>query len=144
MLGGGEGLWDILPFVPRVVFDDADTRIMGEAFDAACEEVRDDGQPPGARSHGQEDYRCGSCGRARRKAAAGRGVVRVKVFKRPNLKLRHAEVPAERSVALWSELSGHYTRLGECTSSAPQLFLYPAHNRFGNGVNAKINGTPIP
>jgi hypothetical protein len=26
----------ILPFVPRVVFDDADTRIMGEAFDAAC------------------------------------------------------------------------------------------------------------
>jgi hypothetical protein len=39
----------ILPFVPRVVFDDADTRIMGEAFDAACEEVRDDGQPPLAR-----------------------------------------------------------------------------------------------
>jgi hypothetical protein len=135
----------ILPFVPRVVFDDADTRIMGEAFDAACEEVRDDGQPPlAARSHGQEDYRCGSCGRARRKAAAGRGVVRVEVFKRPNLKLRHAEVPAERSVALWSELGGHYTRLRECRSSAPQLFLYPAHNRFGNGVNAKINGTPIP
>ena len=39
----------ILPFVPRVVFDDADTRIMGEAFDAACEEVRDAGQPPLAR-----------------------------------------------------------------------------------------------
>lgn len=39
----------ILPFVPRVVFDDADTRIMGEAFDAACEEVRDIGQPPLAR-----------------------------------------------------------------------------------------------
>jgi hypothetical protein len=36
----------ILPFVPRVVFDDADTCIMGEAFDAACEEVRDAGQPP--------------------------------------------------------------------------------------------------
>ena len=35
----------ILPFV-RVVFDDADTRVMGEAFDAACEEVRDTGQPP--------------------------------------------------------------------------------------------------
>ena len=27
----------ILPFVPGVVFDDADTRIMGEAFDAVCE-----------------------------------------------------------------------------------------------------------
>ena len=36
----------ILPFEPRVVFDDAATRIMGEAFDAACEEVRDTGQPP--------------------------------------------------------------------------------------------------
>ena len=36
----------ILPFVPRVVLDDADTRVMGEAFDAACEEVRDTGQPP--------------------------------------------------------------------------------------------------
>jgi hypothetical protein len=35
----------ILPFV-RVVFDDADTRVMGEAFDAACEEVRHTGQPP--------------------------------------------------------------------------------------------------
>jgi hypothetical protein len=41
--------WGVLPFVPRVVFDDADTRIMGEAFDAACEEVRDAGQPPLAR-----------------------------------------------------------------------------------------------
>ena len=39
----------ILPFVPRVVFDDADTQIMGEAFDAACEEVRVAGQPPLAR-----------------------------------------------------------------------------------------------
>jgi len=39
----------ILPFMPRVVFDDADTRIMGEAFDAACEEIRDAGQPPLAR-----------------------------------------------------------------------------------------------
>ena len=35
----------ILPFVPRVVFDDADIRVMGEAFDAACEEVRDTRQP---------------------------------------------------------------------------------------------------
>ena len=36
----------ILSFVPRVVFDDSDTRVMGEAFDAACEEVGDTGQPP--------------------------------------------------------------------------------------------------
>lgn len=36
----------ILPFVPRVVFDDADTRIMGEAFDAACKEARHTAQPP--------------------------------------------------------------------------------------------------
>lgn len=36
----------IVPFVPRVVFDDAVTRIMGEAFDAACEEIRNAGQPP--------------------------------------------------------------------------------------------------
>jgi hypothetical protein len=35
----------ILLFVPRVVFDDAATRIMGEAFDAACEEIRGTGQP---------------------------------------------------------------------------------------------------
>ncbi len=35
----------ILPFVPRVVFDDAETRIMGEAFDAACREIRGTGQP---------------------------------------------------------------------------------------------------
>ena len=35
----------ILPFVPRGVFDDAMTRIMGEAFDAACKELHDTGQP---------------------------------------------------------------------------------------------------
>ena len=35
----------ILPFVPRGVFDDATTRIMGEAFDAACKELHDTGQP---------------------------------------------------------------------------------------------------
>jgi hypothetical protein len=47
VLWNGRGtVGSILPFVPRVVFDDADTRIMGEAFDAACEEVRDAGQPP--------------------------------------------------------------------------------------------------
>lgn len=35
----------ILPFVPRAVFDDATTRLMGEAFDAACRELHDRGQP---------------------------------------------------------------------------------------------------
>lgn len=35
----------ILQFVARGAFDDATTRIMGEAFDAACKELRDTGQP---------------------------------------------------------------------------------------------------
>jgi hypothetical protein len=36
----------IIPFMPRRgVFDDATTRIMGEAFDAACKELHDTGQP---------------------------------------------------------------------------------------------------
>jgi hypothetical protein len=37
----------ILPFVRRTgaVFDDGVTRIIGEAFDEACEELRDTGQP---------------------------------------------------------------------------------------------------
>jgi hypothetical protein len=34
----------ILSFVARGVFDDATTRIMGEAFDAACKELHDTGQ----------------------------------------------------------------------------------------------------
>jgi hypothetical protein len=29
----------IVLFIPRGVFDDATTRIMGEAFDAACQEI---------------------------------------------------------------------------------------------------------
>ncbi len=35
----------ILPFVPRGVFDDATTRVMGQAFDAALRELHDTGQP---------------------------------------------------------------------------------------------------
>jgi hypothetical protein len=46
---GRGALGSILPFWPRVVFDDADTRIMGEAFDAACEELRDTWQSSRAR-----------------------------------------------------------------------------------------------
>jgi hypothetical protein len=36
----------VLPFAPRLVFDDTATRIMGEAFDAACEEIGDMGRLP--------------------------------------------------------------------------------------------------
>ena len=35
----------ILQFVSGGVFDDATTRILGEAFDAACNELQDAGQP---------------------------------------------------------------------------------------------------
>ena len=35
----------ILPFIPRGVFDDADTKTLGEAFDAACKALHDTGQP---------------------------------------------------------------------------------------------------
>jgi hypothetical protein len=37
----------ILPFIKKsgIVFDDPTTRIMGEAFDAACRELHDNGQP---------------------------------------------------------------------------------------------------
>lgn len=35
----------IIPFMPRGVFDDSTTRVMGEAFDAACKELHDRGQP---------------------------------------------------------------------------------------------------
>lgn len=37
----------ILPFVRKAgtVFDDQATKIMGEAFDAACKEMHDSGQP---------------------------------------------------------------------------------------------------
>lgn len=38
----------ILPFIRKTgtVFDDRMTRIMGEAFDSACKELHDSGQPP--------------------------------------------------------------------------------------------------
>lgn len=35
----------ILTFVPKVGFDDATTRIVSAAFEAACRELRDTGQP---------------------------------------------------------------------------------------------------
>jgi hypothetical protein len=38
----------ILPFIRKAgtVFDDRVTEIMGEAFDSACTELHDTGQPP--------------------------------------------------------------------------------------------------
>ena len=38
----------ILPFIRRAdaVFDDRVTQIMGEAFDSACQQLHDTGQPP--------------------------------------------------------------------------------------------------
>ena len=40
------GMTSIVPFTrPLGDFDDDTTRIMGEAFDAACHELRDQGQP---------------------------------------------------------------------------------------------------
>jgi hypothetical protein len=40
--GGTSGVASILPFIRlRSDFDDEATRIMGEAFDAACIEIRD-------------------------------------------------------------------------------------------------------
>jgi hypothetical protein len=35
----------ILSFVTEGVFDDATLRVMGRAFDAACKELHDEGQP---------------------------------------------------------------------------------------------------
>jgi hypothetical protein len=38
----------ILPFIRKTgtVFDDRMTNLMGEAFDSACKELHDSGQPP--------------------------------------------------------------------------------------------------
>lgn len=41
----GASVASILPFIPRGVFDDAATKAMGEAFDAACKALHDSGQP---------------------------------------------------------------------------------------------------
>ena len=35
----------IIPYLPRGVFDDEATKVMGEAFDAACKALRASGQP---------------------------------------------------------------------------------------------------
>jgi hypothetical protein len=36
----------IIPFLPRGVFDDDETNVMGQAFDSACKALHDTGQPP--------------------------------------------------------------------------------------------------
>jgi hypothetical protein len=35
----------IIPFIPRGIFDDAITKLMGDAFDAACKALHDTGEP---------------------------------------------------------------------------------------------------
>lgn len=35
----------ILSFIPRGIFDDSQTRVMSEAFDAVCNALHDTGQP---------------------------------------------------------------------------------------------------
>lgn len=35
----------ILPFIRKSDFDDEATRLLGEAFDAACKDLHDTGQP---------------------------------------------------------------------------------------------------
>ena len=35
----------IIPYLPRGVFDDEATKIMGEAFDAACKALHPSGKP---------------------------------------------------------------------------------------------------
>jgi hypothetical protein len=43
--GGRVGVLSLLPFIPVGVFDQATIRIIGNAFDAACKELHDTGQP---------------------------------------------------------------------------------------------------
>jgi hypothetical protein len=39
------GVLSVLPFIPFGVFDEATIRTIGHAFDAACKELHDTGQP---------------------------------------------------------------------------------------------------
>jgi hypothetical protein len=41
----GPGMASIIPFLGNHAFDETMTRILGEAFDAACQELHDKGQP---------------------------------------------------------------------------------------------------
>jgi hypothetical protein len=41
----GPGMASIIPFLGNHAFDEVMTRILGEAFDAACQELHDKGQP---------------------------------------------------------------------------------------------------
>jgi hypothetical protein len=43
--GGRVASLSVLRFIPMGVFDDATVRIIGRAFDAACKELKDTGQP---------------------------------------------------------------------------------------------------
>ena len=43
--GDRVGMLSVLPFIPIGVFDEATVRIIGKAFDTACKELHDGGQP---------------------------------------------------------------------------------------------------
>jgi hypothetical protein len=43
--GDRVGALSVLSFIPIDVFDEATVRIIGKAFDAACKELHDGGQP---------------------------------------------------------------------------------------------------
>ena len=43
--GDRVGTLSVLRFIPIGVFDEATVRIIGKAFDAACKELHDGGQP---------------------------------------------------------------------------------------------------
>lgn len=62
----------ILPFLLRGVFDDAATKAMGEAFDAACKALHPIGQPQKSSAGRYSSTNCCCCSqrRARREAAS--------------------------------------------------------------------------
>jgi hypothetical protein len=65
----------IIPFLPHVGFDDAATKIMGEAFDAACTQL-------------------GEISDAMRESVAGRIIAAAKKGERDHARLRDAGIEA--------------------------------------------------
>jgi hypothetical protein len=66
-----------IPFIPRGVFDDKATRILGQAFEAACKELHDTGQPEIVREIvAKRIIAAAPQGRAQREAIKGRSTCR--------------------------------------------------------------------
>jgi hypothetical protein len=71
----GVHMASILPFIRESDFDDEATRLMGEAFDAACSGLHDTGQPIVVHGgHSQADCQGGNEGRARSGSATKSGL----------------------------------------------------------------------